>query len=168
MVCANISRRHAKSGEVIIRQGDQGDFFYVVESGKLDVHINERIGHEQTADEYEDLGEKVADCTPGMFFGELALMCAIPNDRTRAYAHPYTRTQQGLVHSAHALLGKHIGHCHYLYVCVLRFRRYMCPRAASVVASEDCLLWRLDQNVFKGLLMRGVRMDPLAKLAALQ
>jgi cAMP-dependent protein kinase regulator len=63
------------AGEMIIEQGAAGDFFYVVESGKLDVYVK-REG--QVMDESKGdraiLGKKVATCVEGNSFGELALM----------------------------------------------------------------------------------------------
>jgi cAMP-dependent protein kinase regulator len=64
-----------KSGETIIEQGAAGDFFYVVESGTLEVFVKrdgQSINVEQG--DKQGLGKKVATCTEGNSFGELALM----------------------------------------------------------------------------------------------
>jgi CRP-like cAMP-binding protein len=50
-------------GDVIIKQGDKGDNFYIVESGDFDILVND---------------VKVASRGPGDFFGELALMYNAP------------------------------------------------------------------------------------------
>eukprot|EP00804_Cyclotella_cryptica_P025507 CCRYP_012002-RA/>CCRYP_012002-RA protein AED:0.06 eAED:0.06 QI:1626/0.88/0.9/1/1/0.9/10/1012/1142 len=51
-----------KAGHVIIREGDPGDIFYMIDSGKVDVIIKAR-------------GDKpVATLTSGQFFGEQALL----------------------------------------------------------------------------------------------
>ena len=55
--------RSVTVGEQIIKQGDEGDFFYVVEEGKYDIFVNK---NEQPV--------KVAEIGPGGSFGELALM----------------------------------------------------------------------------------------------
>lgn len=47
-------------GEVIIKQGDEGDHFYVLETGKVAFEVD---------------GEKVGETTGGNSFGELALLC---------------------------------------------------------------------------------------------
>ena len=63
------------SGEMIIEQGAAGDFFYVVESGTLDVFVK-RDGQVINAEQGDRalLGKKVATCSEGNSFGELALM----------------------------------------------------------------------------------------------
>lgn len=62
-------------GETIIEQGAAGDYFYVVESGKLDVFVK-KDGQVIDADKGDSpkLGKKVATCVEGSSFGELALM----------------------------------------------------------------------------------------------
>ncbi|WFD35131.1 hypothetical protein MCUN1_001980 [Malassezia cuniculi] len=64
-----------ESGDVVIKQGDQGDYFYVVESGTLDVYV---LQPGATAGDADDLGEKVLSYGPGSSFGELALMYMQP------------------------------------------------------------------------------------------
>jgi cAMP-dependent protein kinase regulator len=63
------------AGEMIIEQGAAGDFFYVVESGQLDVYVK-REGQvlEESKGDRAILGKKVATCVEGNSFGELALM----------------------------------------------------------------------------------------------
>lgn len=85
-----------KPGDVVIQQGAVGDFFYVVESGTLDVFVSKDGG--------KSLGDKVTDYTAGGSFGELALM-------------------------------------------------YNAPRAATVVATSECILWALDRVSFRRILM---------------
>lgn len=51
--------RSVKKDELIIKQGDEGDNFYVVDSGLFQVSINDK---------------KVVEIGPGGSFGELALM----------------------------------------------------------------------------------------------
>ncbi|KAI5293293.1 hypothetical protein KEM52_005675 [Ascosphaera acerosa] len=62
-------------GIKIIAQGDQGDFFYVIETGSFDVYKHES-GCVQSGP--DGLGAKVATLKPGEFFGELALMYNAP------------------------------------------------------------------------------------------
>eukprot|EP00960_Hanusia_phi_P052858 761704-Hanusia_phi.AAC.4 len=56
--------RYAK-GDAVIRQGDEGHIFYVVQSGSLSIHKREAAGELQTFR---------GTYTPGDSFGELALM----------------------------------------------------------------------------------------------
>lgn len=62
-------------GEMVIEQGAAGDFFYVVEEGKLDIFVKKdgQILEAEKGDR-EDLGKKVHTTTAGGSFGELALM----------------------------------------------------------------------------------------------
>jgi len=79
----------ADAKQRVINQGENGDFLFVIESGKLDCMIKQDDGSELI----------VKTCEPGDVSGELALL-------------------------------------------------YNCPRAASVEASEKCVLWQLDRDTF--------------------
>lgn len=83
-------KRYPKDSE-IIKQGDEGDFFYVVEKGTVDYLVNGKI---------------VNTSSDGSSFGELALM-------------------------------------------------YNSPRAATVIAKTDCILWALDRMTFRRILLEG-------------
>lgn len=63
------------AGEVVIEQGAAGDFFYIVENGRLDVFVNKegQVLDLEKGDR-QGLGKKVAECSEGSSFGELALM----------------------------------------------------------------------------------------------
>lgn len=84
-----MAEKRVKSGEQVIEQGAQGDYYYVVEQGTFDCLIN---------------GNKVTSYGPGGSFGELALM-------------------------------------------------YNAPRAATIVATSDGVLWALDRITFRSILM---------------
>lgn len=79
----------------VIRQGEPGDLFYVVQSGTLDIFVKGKEG-EQTK-----VGTTLG---PGSCFGELALM-------------------------------------------------YNTPRAASIKSSSDCVIWEIDRNSYRGILV---------------
>ncbi|KAI6047318.1 cyclic nucleotide-binding-like protein [Pisolithus marmoratus] len=90
---------HVKKDEVVIRQGDVGDYFYVVESGLFYCYIHPeplpptwppadapsstKLAHPGYHPVY---GRKVMECKPGSSFGELALM----------YGHPRAATVQAI------------------------------------------------------------------------
>ena len=120
-----MQENRATPGEVVIRQGDVGDYFYVVESGLLHCFIlpdnlppPALIAHEKEKKDGKDasekfvqpgyhpeFGRKVAECTPGKSFGELALM----------YGH---------------------------------------PRAATVLAIEPSTLWSVDRITFRTIILK--------------
>merc|ERR1712117_623656 len=54
-------------GEVIIQQGDEGDNFYIIDSGEVEVYVN---------------GEKMVTIGEGASFGELALIYGTPRAAT--------------------------------------------------------------------------------------
>ncbi|KAJ7047506.1 cyclic nucleotide-binding-like protein [Mycena alexandri] len=94
--------------EVVIRQGDAGEYFYVVESGLLHCYIrpeplpptwstNSRASATLNPDEmflqpgsHPEYGRQVAECTPGTSFGELALMYGHPRAATVMSIEPST------------------------------------------------------------------------------
>lgn len=126
-VLAAMEEISVPAGEVVIRQGDVGEFFYVVEQGLLYCYIKadpppppsvtahakpDKANSSSTANEkfvqpvyHPEFGRKVADCLPGTSFGELALM----------YGH---------------------------------------PRAATVLAIEPCMLWRVDRITFRTIILK--------------
>jgi cAMP-dependent protein kinase regulator len=83
-----------KSGDQVITQGNDGDFFYVVEAGKYEVHKRDSSGVEKKVFAYDGSGS----------FGELALM-------------------------------------------------YNAPRAASVKAATDGILWAVDRATFRHIII---------------
>ncbi|KZV69834.1 protein kinase A regulatory subunit [Peniophora sp. CONT] len=106
---------------VLIRQGDPGDYFYVVESGKLECYIRSdplpewwskdppqgiaAPGSIVQLEHLPEFGKMVAECPSGASVGELALM----------YGH---------------------------------------PRAASVIAMADSMLWALDRITFRTIILK--------------
>eukprot|EP01083_Nonionella_stella_P272495 924061_1 len=71
-------RREAKHGETIIRQGEQGDFFYLVETGKFNIFVQTPQESNPSASE----ATLVAVGESGSVFGELALMYESPRAAT--------------------------------------------------------------------------------------
>jgi len=59
-------------GETIIKQSDEGNHFYIVDSGTFDCFVK------KPDDGLEPPGKKVLEYKPGMTFGELALMYNTP------------------------------------------------------------------------------------------
>ena len=57
----------AASGDVIIQQGDEGDNFYIIDQGSVDIYVN---------------GARVVSLSEGASFGELALIYGTPRAAT--------------------------------------------------------------------------------------
>jgi len=91
--------------QVVIRQGDVGDYFYVTESGLLHCFIRPEPLPPQWLSEnaaftpeekflgsgyHPVFGKKVAECKPGSSFGELALMYGHPRAATVLSIEPST------------------------------------------------------------------------------
>ena len=77
-------KRLTSAGSVIIKQGDVGDFFYVVESGRFDIFVKLPAGADGRVvdDSGRSFGKKVAEAQEGGSFGELALMYNAPRAAT--------------------------------------------------------------------------------------
>jgi len=65
--------RSVPAGETVIQQGDDGDFFYIVDSGSFDIFVQRKA---------EVSPEKVMVAAIGASFGELALMYNVPRAAT--------------------------------------------------------------------------------------
>ncbi|XP_006613916.1 cAMP-dependent protein kinase type II regulatory subunit isoform X1 [Apis dorsata] len=61
-----------QSGEIVIRQGDDGDNFYVIERGKFEVYVKDQTEMESLIHTYDNRGA----------FGELALLYNMPRAAT--------------------------------------------------------------------------------------
>ncbi|PHH76959.1 hypothetical protein CDD83_4190 [Cordyceps sp. RAO-2017] len=72
-------------GIKVINQGDAGDYFYVVERGSFDVHVNPAGSIQPGPD---GLGDKVGNIQAGGSFGELALMYNAPRAATVISVEP--------------------------------------------------------------------------------
>ncbi|KAF8076240.1 cyclic nucleotide-binding-like protein [Lyophyllum atratum] len=99
---------NVERNEVVIRQGDVGEYFYVVESGLLHCYIRPdplpptwlTDSQSSTALNPEhmfiqpgyhpEFGKQVAECKPGRSFGELALMYGHPRAATVLSIEPST------------------------------------------------------------------------------
>jgi len=67
-----LKKRKVKQGEIIIKQGEIGDKFYIIGSGEVSVHIKKGLG----------AAKKAATLSTGDFFGEMALVTDIPRTAT--------------------------------------------------------------------------------------
>ena len=70
--------RKVEAGEIVIKQGDDGDYFYVIESGSFQFSVTGDDGMERVVGTYSDSGS----------FGELALMYNMPRSATARAVTP--------------------------------------------------------------------------------
>jgi len=78
IIMDSMQRHEAPAGEVIIKQGDQGDHFYIIATGEVEFWIS-KGGAPPT---------KVGVAGPGQSFGELALMYGSPRAATVITTQP--------------------------------------------------------------------------------
>ncbi len=69
---ARLKEEHKHAGEVIIRQGDQGDRFYIIKSGSVEISVEEGGGRKAV----------LAVLSKGDYFGEIALVKKVPRTAT--------------------------------------------------------------------------------------
>jgi len=100
-----MSEKVCAPGEVVIKQGADGDFYYVVASGAFDCFV--KMGDDADGEHDGEHGTKVVEYVAGTAFGELALM-------------------------------------------------YNASRAATVVCREGGVLWALDRETFRKLILQSM------------
>ena len=66
-LAVKLTERKVAAGDVVFRQGDQGDHFYIVENGRVTIDVD---------------GEQVSEAWPGEAFGEIALLKDVPRTAT--------------------------------------------------------------------------------------
>ncbi len=71
-IAEEMTKERHPAGAAIIRQGDEGDKFYLIKSGAVDVIVNQGQPDES----------KVATLSKGQFFGETALLTGAPRNAT--------------------------------------------------------------------------------------
>jgi putative ABC transport system ATP-binding protein len=74
-IAEKMFRERHPAGAVIIRQGDEGDKFYLIKSGEVDVLVKQGEAEE---------ARRVATLSKGQFFGETALLTGAPRNATVA------------------------------------------------------------------------------------
>ncbi|CAD7933454.1 unnamed protein product [Amoebophrya sp. A25] len=112
-----VELRKISNGTDVIRQDEEGDFFYIVNEGQFDIYVRSSSGALCAGNSSSSsssstpsgaalpaLGQKVFEAGPGFAFGELALL-------------------------------------------------YNAPRSATIRASKDSEVWRLDRQAFRMLVV---------------
>ena len=72
--------RSFKPGEIIVRQGEPGDCMFCVQGGNVGVFYDYGSENEK----------KLAELTPGEFFGEMSLLDHAPRSATVVALQPHT------------------------------------------------------------------------------
>lgn len=65
-----VQRESAEAGQVIVRQGEEGEALYLIEAGQVEVRAHGEAGQETT----------IATLGPGHYFGEIALVTGGPRN----------------------------------------------------------------------------------------
>lgn len=80
LLASRLTPQRFRAGEAIIRQGEIGEKFYVIESGRVEVSV-EHNGEQRV----------VAQRGPGEYVGEIALLLSVPRTASvRAVTHVRT------------------------------------------------------------------------------
>jgi voltage-gated potassium channel len=69
----SLKKRTVPAGNTIIRQGEKGDAFYLISTGKVSVSVRKGMVGGQ---------KQIAELGPGAFFGEMALVADEPRTAT--------------------------------------------------------------------------------------
>src|SRR5262249_36605332 len=72
-LAADLRRRSVAAGTEVIRQGDRGDLFYILEAGRVEVEVD---------------GTTIRELAPGEGFGEIALIRDSPRTATVRAVEP--------------------------------------------------------------------------------
>jgi CRP-like cAMP-binding protein len=89
-----VRRESAEAGQVVVRQGEQGDALYLIEEGQAEVHARAEDGTVTT----------VATLGPGSYFGEIALVTGGPRNADVVAVTPLTLLR--LDRAGYELLGQ--------------------------------------------------------------
>ncbi|KAL7462803.1 hypothetical protein ACHAXS_003178 [Conticribra weissflogii] len=103
-----------EAGSTVIKQGDEGETFYVVDSGSLDIFIN----------------------AGGLGKGATEMQVGVPYGRGNSFG------ELALIYGS--------------------------PRAATIRASEDCVLWEITRTAFKGIQLQNEKKAHNLKLSELR
>jgi len=123
-----------EANSIVIRQGDQGDFFYVVESGSLDVYIKSDPDNEFGMPGRGSVGSVHSTDSEGPATTHVG-NTVVPGTNLSSTLGEYK-----LSYGPSDAFGE---------LSLL----YLTPRAASIVSTSPCLLWALDRVTFRSILM---------------
>ena len=125
------------SGELVIRQGEEGDYFYIIDTGVFDVYVK-RLSANSNASTTNSTELPIAPS---------ASSDGVPASIASSAATASTASAPS-VHGALVFTYDNRGFFGELALM------YNCPRAATVVARSDGVLWRLDRETFRHLVIQ--------------
>ena len=158
-----MTRRAVCAGETIIRQGDRGDHFYVIEQGVFDVYINGVDGAEWTGGGGDSDGTRAGDggededgVKPGVGLGDKIFTYHVTG-RTEKAASGISRNsgapaggEKEADLTSQLLIPTKTKKPSFGELALM----YDKPRSATVLATADGSLWVLHRDAFKAIMMR--------------
>ena len=132
------------SGEMVIRQGEEGDYFYIIDRGVFDVYVR-RPSTATTNNNNSNNSNPSSDSSHSI--AASATSDGVPSTVAASTATSAATADQ----SAHGSLVFTYDNRGWFGELALM---YNCPRAATVVARTDGILWRLDRETFRHLVIQ--------------
>ena len=144
-----MERVEMKKGEIVFKQGDRCDKFYVVASGELDAYqreVNvETEGGQGVQHESDTLLKKEEADGTGKVAANAHGECEKEDNKTAARAR-----SRRLTSTVHDLFGYRIFRLMYAqHFGDLSMFDQEKKRASTVICSQDCVLWSLDFTIFR-------------------
>lgn len=123
-------------GEVVIRQFQEGDYFYVIDSGRFDVF--KKSNPAEVTSEHDGLGKQVFQYSAGGSFGELALMYNTPRAASVRCSYENATDADAADSSSSTSSSSSSSSS---------------PSSSSSSPSSGGVLWRVDRETFRTIIV---------------
>ena len=120
------------TGDLVIRQGEEGDYFYIIDRGVFDVYVRRPATSNSNNNVLSD--QPIAPSATSDGIPSTSATSASAASQSEHGALVFTYDNRGWFGEL-ALM-------------------YNCPRAATVIARTDGVLWRLDRETFRHLVIQ--------------